>query len=419
VLDSHVIESKQLIDNHYYAIANKAALTQPKDLNPPQAKQEDFQKLFGVSWADALAQGRVHNAVDACKTMGIDGEQMDGAWAAAKKANRLVKFGGGFYCGLVDSPKAPAAPKEIFVINGFYMAMREKYTKAGASISYLLADWDPVALSWADFRGKVLGATDPTTAADGSVRRAIFQQWKELGLKAEPDVGDNGVHASASPFEALAERLNWVGATVETDAFGAALLAANIPKATILQWTKDPQVDFEGKKGSLFDLLEDLNADECLAKAQKIAGVSGPLPAAKNQAFVFVKPHAVTPATVLLVKNHLASAGVTVTDDGVLDSHVIESKQLIDNHYYAIANKAALTQPKDLNPPQAKQEDFQKLFGVSWADALAQGRVYNAVDACSALGIDGERMDGIWAAAKKANKLVKFGGGFYCGLVSV
>jgi len=51
---------------------------------------------------------------------GIDGEQMDGAWAAAKKANRLVKFGGGFYCGLVDPPKAPAAPKEIFVINGFY-----------------------------------------------------------------------------------------------------------------------------------------------------------------------------------------------------------------------------------------------------------------------------------------------------------
>jgi len=31
----------------------------------------------------------------------------------------------------------------------------------------------------------------------------------------------------------------------------------------------------------------------------------------------------------------------------------------------------------------------------------------------------GPRMDGIWAAAKKANKLVKFGGGFYCGLVSV
>ena len=32
---------------------------------------------------------------------------------------------------------------------------------------------------------------------------------------------------------------------------------------------------FEGTKASLFDLLEDLDADECLGKAQKIAGVSG------------------------------------------------------------------------------------------------------------------------------------------------
>jgi hypothetical protein len=41
---------------------------------------------------------------------------------------------------------------------------------------------------------------------------------------------------------------------------------------------------------------------------------------------------------------------------------------------------------------------------------LAQGLVYNAVDACAKLGIDGEQMDRIWAAAKDAGKLVKFGG---------
>ena len=29
---------------------------------------------------------------------------------------------------------------------------------------------------------------------------------------AKPNTGDNGVHASASPFEALAERMNWVSA---------------------------------------------------------------------------------------------------------------------------------------------------------------------------------------------------------------
>ena len=46
-----------------------------------------------------------------------------------------------------------------------------------------------------------------------------------------------------------------------------------------MTWTKDPQVMFEGGKASLFDLLEDLDYDDCLAKAQKIAGVEGSRPA--------------------------------------------------------------------------------------------------------------------------------------------
>ena len=73
--------------------------------------------------------------------------------------------------------------------------------------------------------------------------------------------------------------MNWVGAKLEEDAFGAAMLKAGIPAETIMAWTKDPQVEFEGAKGSLFDYLEDLNCDECLSKAMKIAGVTGDVPA--------------------------------------------------------------------------------------------------------------------------------------------
>ena len=121
------------------------------------------------------------------------------------------------------------------------MAMREKYTKPSASITYFCAEWDESKLSWADFRGKVLGATDPTTAAEGSLRKIVLDQYKDLGLSAVPNVGDNGVHASASPFEALAERMNWIGASVETDPFAQALTAAGVK--TIPEWTKDPQVN--------------------------------------------------------------------------------------------------------------------------------------------------------------------------------
>mmetsp|Transcript_96926 Transcript_96926/g.167165 ORF Transcript_96926/g.167165 Transcript_96926/m.167165 type:complete len:432 (-) Transcript_96926:720-2015(-) len=319
----------------------------------------------------------------------------------------------------VDVP-APAIGEmqPIYVINGFYMAMREKYTKPPASIHYFLVEWDSAELSWEDFRGQVLGATDPATAAPGAVRRQILEAWEKLGLKSEPNVGDNGVHASASPFEAMAERINWVGADVKTDAFAQAMAAAGIPEQTILDWTKDPQVPFEGKKASLFDLLEDMNSDECLAKAATIADCTGTVPEyRKNEAFVFIKPHAVTPEVVSLVKEGLAKKGITILNEGSLDAETIEEKLLIDNHYYAIANKASLSKPAELNPPEAKQKEFEELFGISWAQALDEGKVYNAVDACKELGIDGNQMAKLWGKAKDAGHLVKFGGGFYAGKV--
>jgi len=40
----------------------------------------------------------------------------------------------------------------------------------------------------------------------GSIRKAILDNYKKLGLTSVPNKGDNGVHASASPFEGLAEK---------------------------------------------------------------------------------------------------------------------------------------------------------------------------------------------------------------------
>merc|ERR1712072_245334 len=107
-----------------------------------------------------------------------------------------------------------------------------------------MGEWPSSSLSWEDFRGKVLGATDPTTAEAGSVRRAILEKWKSLGLKSVPNTGDNGVHASASPFEALAERMNWLKANPQDDEYGAALIDAGVSVDTIKTWSEDPQVKF-------------------------------------------------------------------------------------------------------------------------------------------------------------------------------
>ena len=178
----------------------------------------------------------------------------------------MAYVGGGFYCGKVDG---------IYVMNGFYMQMRAAYTNPGEKIQWYTVSWPADSLSWEDFRGKVLGATDPTAAPKDSIRRQILDKYKELGLKTKPDTGNNGVHASASPFEALAERMNWLGVAVEEDNFGKGLLAAKVTPGTIKVWAEDSQVSVEGetapgKTMSVFDTLEDLDSDIVLSKVRKI-----------------------------------------------------------------------------------------------------------------------------------------------------
>lgn len=99
--------------------------------------------------------------------------------------------------------------------------------------------------------------------------RRIYAHTKRLN--AVPDVGDNGVHASASPFEALVERANWIGADVAADPFGALLLGAGIPASEIASWSTDPQVLVGGEKSSLYDSVEDLDADACVARLTLIS----------------------------------------------------------------------------------------------------------------------------------------------------
>ena len=90
-------------------------------------------------------------------------------------------------------------------------------------------------------------------------------------LKAAPNTGDNAVHASASPFEGLAERTNWLKDkfTVDSDDFAKQLTAKGISAETITAWSVDPQVVLkkgEDKKGSLFDQVEDMDSAACIAK---------------------------------------------------------------------------------------------------------------------------------------------------------
>ena len=93
-------------------------------------------------------------------------------------------------------------------------------------------------------------------------------------MDSVPNKGDNGVHASASPFEGLAEKNNWLGIDVASDKFGKALLDAGLSEETIKEWSVDPRVTLPGgEKGSVFDALEDMDVADCLSKLVELNGL--------------------------------------------------------------------------------------------------------------------------------------------------
>ena len=61
-----------------------------------------------------------------------------------KKAKKLVKFGGGFYCGLIESKGKPS----LYVFNGFFMSMRSSISGwSGRFSSSLLSGSQRVIIS--------------------------------------------------------------------------------------------------------------------------------------------------------------------------------------------------------------------------------------------------------------------------------
>lgn len=405
-ISAEEIDKKMLIDTHYGAIAAKAMKLKPEELAvQPQAKAL-FEKTFQSAWEKAVAGNLVYNAKDACTKLGIDGSQLEQKWRLLKKDVDLLKFGGGFYVGKVEG---------IFVVNAFFLDMRSSFVKPGSSIYFYTAEWDAGMLSWADFRGKVLGATDPSAASEGSIRNTVFKDWQQLKLTKQPDTGLNGVHASASPFEGYCERCNWLASTA--DPFEASMVSKGLSKSTIRALMDDPQVDLEGKSGSTFDQLEDVNAEECLNRLAKMKLVGIPLAEQKNFAFVFIKPHAVNAAVKDLVKKKLGAAGITLVQEGTISAEDIDKKGLIDNHYGAIAAKAMKHKPESLTvQPQAK-ELFKSKFGLEFDAAVSQKLVFNAKDACEKLGTDLAGMGEKWGKLVKGETLLKFGGGFYVGKI--
>ncbi len=127
-----------------------------------------------------------------------------------------------------------------------------------------------------------------------------------------------------------------------------------------------------------------------------------------NSAFLFVKPHANTEKVRELVTKKLESEGIKILSQLDIGGEEIDSKGLIDQHYYSIASKATILSADEIPVPK---DMFLESFGEEWEDVLKDGRASNAIEACKRFECTPEELNETWRSVPA----VKFGGGFYCG----
>jgi len=249
-LKAEDIDSKQIIDKHYFAISSAGYFKTPGELVLNDEAKETFAQLFDNNWQDAVGQERVINSKTAETLTGSPAE-LRTMWGAATKSGKIAS---GLYMAYLPEI-------EKIVINGFYPMMRQKFTERGNQVFWMESIFDSNQVSWKQFRTEIIGSTNPKQAATGSLRRELYENYKKFDLAAQPTTSDNGVHASAGPLEGLRERVVWLERTITQDDYGKQLMELGIEEKQLLDMLEDPRVKYQGKEESLFDITED--RDSC------------------------------------------------------------------------------------------------------------------------------------------------------------
>jgi nucleoside diphosphate kinase len=263
------IDLRNSFDLQFSDISRKAVELEPYECSLSSNSMMEFEKKFKIAWSVAVKKKLVYSSRGSSELFGISPQTLNQAWMECVGNGKMVKLGRGFYCGLIDTiPNKPA----VFCINGFFMAMRAEYLAATASVHYFLVEWDNAAMSWGDFRKKVVGATNPSLAHPESLRYIMSTEWQELGLDRPLDMMRNGIHASASAFEALVERSIWLKVSAASDVFGAELFKLSLTPEVMRDWLAN--VSVKGKP--IFDHMEDKGSRDCLDVAKQLLATDTP-----------------------------------------------------------------------------------------------------------------------------------------------
>lgn len=176
----------------------------------------------------------------------------------------VKKLAAGTYC-----LRVVIGGERFLVLNAFHPHQLENFTTGNKLIVVMEGfSFTP----WIDLRRKMIGATNPAFAFQGSIRHSLFGRSEEFGL-LNVSQSANGIHLSAGPLEGMVELKRFFNdpdkrALLESDktSFGRLLGKAGATQDLIEALSTNPDVQFDGHIVSAFDLTEELDAEPAAAK---------------------------------------------------------------------------------------------------------------------------------------------------------
>ncbi|PWU89673.1 Flagellar Member 1 [Trypanosoma cruzi] len=428
LLSGSQVERGAYVERHYSSVHALAGCSL-EDLSAFVSEETAslFFSAFGELWDAAVERRRVMTPDDAMTILGLSPEELHARWCASKSCARLEY---GFYVSYLEEER-------VYVVNGFYPSLLGSFTATDSQTCLFVLSWPESMYTWKQFNLEVLGAANPSEAAPTSLRRLLFENWREYGLSEQPSLMHNGLDASSGPLEALAHRSVWMHWRATEDDFGRALLQEGVSLEFLEQLLKNPTITYCGETRPVFELLEDLQSSEVihhlavLYAAEKLKrtnqasvgfGTSNTMSGAaewtivlddedaeerRNRALVFVKPHANTPETRALVEERLMQTrGMQIVSQRHVFGGEIAAQQLMYKHYRTIARYAVKVSPMSINVSTQNRALFKEVFGIAWKEAVCSGRVWNAETAIHTLGeISAVELYGMWGSCTKTMKL--------------
>jgi hypothetical protein len=251
ILNAAYLERNNIIAQHY-GVINK--LSSNILLSISEEAKENFEKIYKVEFNSSEVYGSLefleHFSDFTSKSLSY-------LWQNGK----VEKLAGGTY-----AQKLSLDGKAVFIVNGFHPRQLDHFIANDRSIVSMTLVSD---ISWADARNNFVGKTNPKDAKPGSIRSELLLNKEKFGLQ-NISSSWNGVHLSAGPVEGLVELMRYNSnydqgkiLSAKDFTFGQQI-ADKLAGAKAESILKNPVVEYNGKKISIFDLTEEMDSDKCL-----------------------------------------------------------------------------------------------------------------------------------------------------------